>query len=371
MHVKIKKTLADFDLDVELNVLEQGVTVLFGPSGSGKTSVLNFIAGFLVDAAGEVSVAGEVWVSQSFTLAAHKRSFAYVFQEPSLLPHLNVKQNLDYAKRRSGPSVAEVSFDEVVDTLNLKTLLPRKPLQLSGGEKQRVALAQMLLLNAKVLLMDEPLASLDNSARREILSYLERLKTQLKIPIIYVTHNIEEVVRLADTVVIMRDGHVLEEGSAQDVLAKLGALSQGEVAHQLITSQDEVPHTILQVTVEEILENRTLIKAKFADQALFFRAPTSSETLDNQLTEKSEYRIRISARDVSLSTEYSESTSVLNQLKGVIRDIQPQKNRGEVFIVIDVAGHSILADITTYSLNRLALRVGQEVWVLVKGLSVL
>jgi molybdate transport system ATP-binding protein len=197
--------LGAFALDAEFNVPASGVTALSGPSGSGKTSLLRCIAG-LARLPGRLRVAGDVWQDESTFLPAHRRAIGVVFQEPSLLAHLSVRGNLDYGARRA--AAGGTGFDSVVELLGLAPLLARSTTHLSGGERQRVALGRALLSQPRLLLMDEPLSSLDAASKAEILPYLDRLHRELSIPTLHISHDAGEIARLADHVLYMRDGRI-------------------------------------------------------------------------------------------------------------------------------------------------------------------
>ena len=202
-----KGRVGGFEIDAAFALAPTGITALSGPSGSGKTTLLRCVAG-LIRLSGHLSVDDEVWQDRHAFRPAHRRAVGVVFQEPSLLPHLSVRGNLDYgARRASGPPA--VSFDEVVDLLGLAPLLARTTTHLSGGERQRVALGRALLSQPRLLLMDEPLSSLDVASKAEILPYLERLHRSLAIPALYISHDAGEIARLADHVLYMRDGRIV------------------------------------------------------------------------------------------------------------------------------------------------------------------
>jgi len=223
---RLSGAFGDFRLDAQTTILPGGVTALVGPSGSGKTTLLRCLAG-LARAEGEVAVAEAVWQDARTFTPTHRRGVGYVFQEPSLLPHLSVRANLDFAAKRAGPA-AGPEFDEVVAILGLAGLLHRSPHGLSGGERQRAAIGRALLSRPSLLLMDEPLSSLDAQAKSEVLPYLERLHRSLSLPVIYVSHDALEVARLADRVMRMSDGKLgdVHEAASADPLAHL---SDGQV----------------------------------------------------------------------------------------------------------------------------------------------
>ena len=220
-HAQLKLTrTAGFSLDVAFGIPEDGVTALFGPSGCGKTTVLRCIAG-LEKAEGRVIVADRVWQDDAagIFVPTYARRLGYVFQEASLFDHLNVRQNIEYGMRRSKDADAKERLAQAVDLLGIGELLDRRTCELSGGERQRCAIARSLAVKPTILLMDEPLASLDNARRREILPWLEKLRKELSIPILYVTHSEEEVERLADRVVMLAQGRKTAEGPVKDVFA--------------------------------------------------------------------------------------------------------------------------------------------------------
>jgi molybdate transport system ATP-binding protein len=204
---RLSGTLGSFRLDAQFAIAPSGITALSGPSGSGKTTLLRCIAG-LTRMTGELLVAGEVWQDARLFRPTHRRPVGVVFQEASLLNHLSVRGNLLYGAKRT-PAKAEISFDDVADLLGLGALLDRMPANLSGGERQRVALGRALLSQPKLLLMDEPLSSLDAAAKGEILPYLERLHSNLAIPALYISHDAGEIARLADQVLCMREGRIV------------------------------------------------------------------------------------------------------------------------------------------------------------------
>jgi len=227
---------AAFSLDIEMTVPARGVTALFGHSGSGKTTTLRCVAG-LERADGELHVGNDTWQDARRFLPVHRRPLAYVFQEASLFGHLSVRGNLDYGLRRTQAAGRWIGFDQAVDWLGLSHLLDRRPDQLSGGERQRVAIAAALLTSPRLLLMDEPLSALDHRSRDEILTYLEHLRDTLSIPILYVTHSPDEVVRLADHLVVLDGGRVATAGPASGLPARLGTPKPPDEAVVTVAAQ--------------------------------------------------------------------------------------------------------------------------------------
>ena len=237
VNIQYALTQGDFDLDVNLSIPARGITGIFGESGSGKTTLLRCIAGLEITGKGSLLVDGEVWQDQAneFTRPIHEREIGYVFQEPRLFRHLNVRQNLEYGRRRTSRSVDDITFDQTIELLDLQHLLNRAPGDLSGGEAQRVAIARALLRAPRLVMMDEPLASLDRARKDEILPFLDRLHNELQIPIIYVSHNIEEICRLCDYLVVLERGRMIAEGELQSVLVRMDLpLLSGEEAGSVI-----------------------------------------------------------------------------------------------------------------------------------------
>ena len=211
----------EFTLDVDLNLPAVGITVVFGESGSGKTTLLRCIAGLQRVAKGKLNIGDEVWQNEEIFVPTNKRPVGYVFQESSLFPHLTAFANLNYAMKRSDTTVTVGEYKNIVSLMGIEKLIDRYPHQLSGGERQRVAIARALLIKPRLLLMDEPLASLDLARKLEILPYLEKLREDFELPILYITHSIDEVARLANYLVVMSQGRVMAQGSLSDVLSRL------------------------------------------------------------------------------------------------------------------------------------------------------
>lgn len=233
LKARLSGRLGTFQLDAALRLAPQGVTALVGPSGSGKTTLLRCVAG-LTRLSGEVGLDGQVWQDKDRFVPAHRRPVGFVFQDASLLAHLTVKGNLLYAQRRAGKADNPIGWDEVVEWLGLAPLLGRSTANLSGGERQRTALGRALLTQPRLLLMDEPLSSLDVAAKAEIMPYLERLHRTLAIPVLYVSHDPAEVARLADHVLTMKDGRIVEVApqvvTAEARLAKMSAKDRDALA---------------------------------------------------------------------------------------------------------------------------------------------
>ncbi len=341
-----------FALDAKFES-DAGVTVLFGRSGSGKTTLLNAIAGLVRPDRGRVSIGGEVFYdSKDGTwVPVQDRRIGYVFQEGRLLPHLSVRQNLGYGRFFTPAAERYVEFDRVVALLDLGDLLHRRPHRLSGGEKQRVAIGRALLSSPRVLLMDEPLASLDAARKSEILHYVERLRDEVRIPIVYVSHAIEEVTRLADTLVLVSDGKVTGVGGVQELASRLdlrtqiGRFEGGAVIDAKVVGQDLATG---------------LARLGFDGGELL------TPDLDALVGEP--VRVRIRARDVSIALEAPRAISVLNVLPGVVAEIG-QDGASSADVRIAMGATSIIARVTRHSVQALRLAPGVPVFALVKAVS--
>ena len=342
----------DFSLGVDLTLPGQGVTALFGHSGCGKTTLLRCIAG-LQASEGALSVGSEVWQDVGHCMPVHQRPLAYVFQEASLFTHLSVRDNLAYGYKRIPATQRRVAFDDAVAWLGLDDLLDRKPDRLSGGQRQRVAIARALLTSPRLLLMDEPLAALDLKSKAEILPYLERLRDDLDIPIIYVTHSPDEVARLADHLVVLEDGMVLASGPLTETLARLDLPIHGE----------DDTGVALQAHVAERDQACHLARAEFTGGSLWVR--------DDGIPVGRRLRLRVLARDVSLATIKPEQTSILNLLPATVAGLVADGHPSQRLAQVKVGETPLLARLTARSADALGLAPGKPVWVQIKSVAVL
>jgi molybdate transport system ATP-binding protein len=352
LEVRVTKHLANFDLDTEF-ASDSGITALFGRSGAGKTTLVKAIAGLVRPDRGSITVNGDCLFdsARGIDLPVERRRVGYVFQEGRLFPHLTVHGNLDYGYALALSSQRYVEFNQVVDLLGLEPMLERRPANLSGGEKQRVAIGRALLASPRVLLMDEPLAALDNLRKGEILRYIECLHDEIKVPIVYVTHAVEEIVRLADVVVVMAGGKVLATGKPSEVMGRVELRA----------------HT-------GIFEGGTVIDAKVASHDLSYDL-TTLEFAGGRLTVPGvdaligeSIRLRVRARDVSIALTRPADISVLNVLHGQV--VEATAGIGSTCNVrVDVGGVNLAARITRLSADRLGLGAGREVYVLIKAIS--
>jgi molybdate transport system ATP-binding protein len=350
IEVEIRRRLGSFDLDVSF-VTAGRLTALFGASGSGKTSVVNAIAGMIVPDAGRIVVDGRVLVDSAsgIFLPPHRRRIGYVFQEPRLFPHLNVRQNLNYGLWFTPSSERKADFARIVELLGIGDLLDRRPSHLSGGEKQRVAIGRALLTTPRLLLMDEPLASLDHARKLEILPYIERLRDESRVPIIYVSHAIAEVTRLATDIVVMSHGRAVEWGPTEELMQRLDVLpiedrgEAGAIIDAVVASYD--------ATYEMSL----------------LRAPAGDFHIPGRVGETgASTRLRLKARDIMLATEKPRALSALNVLEGVVSAIG-ERTGPLVEVRLDCRGMPVIARITRQSLDALALRPGVRCFAVVKS----
>jgi molybdate transport system ATP-binding protein len=354
LHLQLSLSLADFTLNIDQNLPAQGITVLFGPSGSGKTTVLRCLAG-LEQAKGVISFKDEIWQNSASNVfrPTWQREIGYVFQEASLFEHMDVRANLHFGLRRvKGIDRAEQTqdLDAAVALLGIDHLLDRSVTSLSGGERQRVAIARALATRPKLLLLDEPLASLDVARRQEVLPWLERLHQELRIPILYVTHSMDELVRLADHVVLLGKGAVQGSGSISQVLGShyvarlLGddssVIAMGEVTEQGVQDQ--------------------AVRVSFGGGHVWIP--------DQVLPVGQKVRLRILAREVSLSLTKHEDTTIQNYLQGVIEAIETDVHPSQALLRVRCGQEVILSQVPQQSLSRLGLTVGSSVWCQIKSI---
>jgi molybdate transport system ATP-binding protein len=346
--------LGTFALDAAFSAPERGVTALYGHSGSGKTSVLRCLAGLERAPQGWLRVNGTWWQDeeQNYFLPTHRRPIGYVFQEPSLFPHLSVRANLEYGRQRVAEHLRRVAFDQAVTLLGVSPLLDRSTAKLSGGERQRVAIARALLTSPRLLLMDEPLAALDARSKAEILPYLEKLHTEFSIPVIYVSHAPEEVARLADYLVFMQDGHVHAEGPLADLMTRLDLpLARSDTAEAVIEAVVGAHDAEFHLTYLDFPGGRITVPRE--DLAVGART-----------------RLRVYARDVSLVLAPRHDCSILNVFPVRVTGLAEERP-GQVIVRLDAAGVPLLARVTAKSVVQLDLVSGVQVYAQVKGMALL
>ena len=354
LRARFKGSLGAFSFDVAFQTPAQGCTALFGPSGCGKTTTLRCIAG-LQRLEGFLSVGGRVWQNQERFLSPHRRAIGYVFQDASLFPHLSVLENLRYGANRAfkeGGGEA-LRYDDVVDLLGLQNLLNRSPRRLSGGERQRVAIGRALLSKPELLLMDEPLSGLDAEAKDEILRFLQRLQKNLASPILFVTHDLAEVERLAQYVVLMEKGCILASGSLESL--------QSDLSLPLARRRDAA--TSLHAVVEGYDPAYGLLSLDVGGTRFFVPGPA------HELGERR--RLRILAGDVSLAKSSASDSTILNIVSAQILEMTPIDDR-EIVVLLSLGRREevrAIARITRRSWDQLALATGDQVFAQVKAVS--
>ena len=347
---------AEFNLAITITVPARGVTVLFGPSGSGKTTVLRCVAG-LERASGQILIGDEVWQDdqRQIFVPTWQRELGFVFQEASLFEHLDVRRNLEFGlnRLRIERQAARVALDHAIDLLGIGSLLDRSTVNLSGGEKQRVAIARALVTKPRILLLDEPLASLDIARRKEIMPWLERLHRELQIPVIYVTHSLDELARLADHVVMLDQGRVSASGKLQDICT-----------HPIMTmpAGDEAG-VVIESTIQRIDREFHLAEVSFGNGTLWVR--------DAGVPAGAPIRVRILARDVSLATSAQGSSTIQNVISGVIESITNEAHASQALVSVRCGEAMLLSRVTHRALAMLQLHTGSPVWCQVKSAALI
>ncbi|MBU1447865.1 MAG: molybdenum ABC transporter ATP-binding protein [Gammaproteobacteria bacterium] len=353
LRVHLKMQQGSFVLDAQFSAPPVGVTALFGPSGSGKSTLLRCIAG-LEQGHGWLRVNGEPWQDETTFMPVHKRPLGYVFQEASLFPHLSVRANLEYGYQRIAPAQRKVQPEQVIDWLGLSHLVDRRDANsLSGGERQRVAIGRALLVSPELLLMDEPLSALDTQSKQEILPYLERLHRELQIPMLYVSHDMGEVARLADHLVLLEKGKVIASGDVHETLSRLDL----PIAHFDDAS------SVIEAKVAQHDEKYHLTRLDFAGGALWVgKVEQPFGTM---------MRARVLARDVSIATQAPHGSSINNILNARIDEIRDE-GPDKVLVRMQVgASQMLLARITRRSRDQLGLESGMYVCAQVKSVALM
>ena len=355
IRARFKVVRAGFTTEVDLALPGRGVSALFGHSGSGKTTILRAIAGLERHAGGYLVVNGETWQDDAARLFVppHRRALGYVFQEASLFPHLSVRGNLEFARKRARAADSDKVMAHALSLLGIGHLLARRSTELSGGERQRVAIARALLTSPRLLLLDEPLASLDAKRKEEVLPYLERIQQELDIPMLYVSHSTEEVARLADHVVLLDAGRVVASGPAAETLARL----------DLSMALDDDAGVAVDGVVEGYDSAYGLLRLRAAGGTM--------HVAHKEMAAGTSLRMRVLARDVSLALGPLTDSSILNQLRATVAAQWPAHDAAHVILKLDAGGATLLARITRRSRDHLGLRTGSVVWAQVKAAALL
>ncbi len=356
IEARLQLARGGFALDVDLALPSQGVTVLFGPSGCGKTTLLRALAG-LERARGRVAIGGEAWQDDAANVfvPTHRRRIGYVIQEAALFPHLDVRRNLDYGLRRIARHERRIALDRTVELLGIAPLMGRRTTTLSGGERQRVAIARALATSPRLLLMDEPLAALDARRKAELLPYLDRLHAELSLPVVYVSHAIDEVTRLADQLVLLEAGRVRAAGPLAEMLARLDLpIAHGDAAGVVVDAvvgAHDAPWRLARLDIDG------------AAYSLWAR--------DLGHAVGSRVRVRVLARDVSLTHARHADSSIGNQLPGTVEDIADDGHPALALVRVRVGRVAVVSRLTRRSVHALGLAPGRPVWAQVKTVALM
>jgi molybdate transport system ATP-binding protein len=353
LEIDVSKQRGAFSAKVQFTSTTPGVTALFGRSGCGKTTTVHMIAGLLRPDRGHIRIDGTILFddAQGIDVPAEQRGIGYVFQDARLFPHLSVRDNLRYGTRRARGRAPRIPFAEVVELLGLMPLLARRPAGLSGGERQRVAIGRALLAQPRLLLLDEPLAAIDVARRGELLPYLENLRDQFSLPMVFVSHQFEEVLRLAGSVVVLEQGTVVGQG---DVIS----MSQSPALRAIIGAESQ--GAVVEGITQDIDTVSGLAQIRVGDGQLLVES--------GELSRGQRVRVQLLARDLILAVAPPSGLSVRNSLAGTLARLEPDGERAWL-VFTDIGGATLMVRVTEDARRALALAVGQPVWVLVKTVS--
>jgi len=354
LSIDVRVSFPGFELAVAHAFSIEGVTGLFGPSGSGKSTLLRVIAGFEPTAAGRVSLDDEIWLdtARGVRVRPERRPIGYMFQDGRLFPHLAVRGNLEYAHRRAASRATRYGFDEVVAALDLEPLLERRVGTLSGGERQRVALGRTLLTRPRLLLLDEPLAALDLARKAEILPYLRHVPRRFGIPVLYVSHSVDEIVHLTDAVVILEAGRVREAGSTSETLVRSARTATPYVEHESFTIVEArvLRHDPAYALTELDMDGQTWALPGLA-----------------HLPAGRVVRLRIAARDVELSIRPPDGLTLRNGCEGIVKAIDDEPASAYGVVRIDLRSAELRARVTRAAIDALRLETGVRIFALIKN----
>lgn len=354
LKVQLLKRRDGFTLRAQFEVPTPGVVALFGRSGCGKTTLVNLVSGLLEPDEGYVQLNGTVLTdtARGVSVPVEKRRIGYVFQDSRLFPHLTVQGNLRYGLERALATTAVTAFDEVVQLLGVGSLLHRRPHQLSGGERQRVSLGRALLSQPALLLLDEPLAALDAARRDEVLPYLEALRDHLAVPMVYVSHQFDEVLRLATHVVLMEAGSVAAQGS-------LTTVSLSPALREVVGP--EAVGAVLDGRITRVDATSSLAELQLGEGILRVSLPHARAG--------ALLRVQLLARDIIVATQPPQGLSVRNILQGTVTELTRERHDDSVLVSVDIGGPTLLSRVTQEAARALGLRTGLRVWALVKAVS--
>ncbi|OZI42959.1 molybdenum ABC transporter ATP-binding protein [Bordetella genomosp. 4] len=357
IEARFRVDYAGFSLDVDLALPGRGVSALYGHSGSGKTTCLRCMAGLAPVSRGYLRINGEVWLDTEAGIAVptHRRSLGYVFQEASLFDHMTVQRNLAFGLNRIPAAERRVDLLQAAELLGIAHLLERMPAGLSGGERQRVGIARALLTSPRLLLMDEPLASLDVARKQEILPYLERLHGELDIPVIYVSHSPDEVARLADHLVLLSAGRAMASGAIAQMLTRL----------DLPLAMADDASVVVSGTVAGFDPGYQLMSVRLPGSVSCLRV------VHGRLPPGTAARLAVKARDVSITLVHPEQSSIVNVIPVRVQDMASADHPDHILVRLDADGTPLLARITRYSRDQLGLVPGTHAWAQIKAVSVL
>ena len=341
----------DFSVDAQFTIPSEGVLGIFGHSGSGKTTLLRCVAGLEKQVQGNIEVNGQIWLDKKVNLSIQQRNIGYIFQESRLFPHLTVEKNLAYGARRNRENTDSVDRQHLLELLNIGHLLKRYPFQLSGGEKQRVAIGRALLKNPQMLLLDEPLASLDQKRKQEILPFLDRLHDELKIPMLYVSHSLEEVSRLCDHMLVMDHGKVQFSGSIHEALVS---------AESPLATADNAA---------AVLEGIVSRQEKDFQISTIHTSNGTALHVQGILPLGQQVRVRVQANDVSITKAAASDSSILNIIEGQVLKVV-EEQQANVLLQVNLNGDILLARISRKSYQSLGLDIDQRVFMQIKSVSI-
>ena len=352
LEIAVANQIGDFRLDVGFKT-SAGVTALFGPSGAGKSTLVQMIAGLRRPNSGSIRIGGDVVFDSrnGINCRPERRRVGMVSQRPNLFPHLNVKRNLTYANWAGGRGSNAAELERIINLLGIEELLSRYPANLSGGEAQRVAIGRALLSDPAILLLDEPLSSLDSARKQEILPWLEHLRDDAELPILYVSHSLDEITRIADTMIVLDQGSVVAQGSLGSVLA--------QVELDAVTGIDEAG-AVLEGVVGAYDDQSGLITVEVSAQSVY--------VADDQLQSGHKIRLRIRARDVAISLQIMPKISIRNQLSCVV-DAMWDVSASHVELVMKLGDQWLRARLTKAAVTELELKPGTEVVALIKTMA--